>query len=121
MSEQIDALVPSLIGILKSTVPMEVRTADDSVAYLEGVLSKENLPRCVDVLNGSLGPPAKPFGEKGRFDRKMKRVVDGLGGILETQCLFLKPIASQQLAYAALWPWRSDPQRVTLKVGTVEQ
>jgi hypothetical protein len=114
-------LVPLLIGTLKRTIPMEIRTAPDSGAYLEGVLVRENLKPCVDLLHQSLGPPAKPFGEQARFDGEMQRVVDRLGGVWVTQCLFLKPIASQQVAYAALWPWRVDSQRVTLKVGTVDR
>ena len=35
------------------------------------------------------------------------------------QCLYLKPCDGEQAVYAALWPWASDPRRVTLKVGTL--
>jgi len=112
-----DSLVGPLIAALTKTISLEVRSASASDERLEAVLSRPNLQRCYGLLTEALGPPAKEFGKAATFEPDMQRVVEQLGGIRTDQCLFLKPAGAQRVAYAALWPWASDPTRVTLKVG----
>jgi hypothetical protein len=81
------------------------------------VLARGDLSRCCQLLAGALGPPAKEFGKTVRFAKPAQAVVEHLGGIRPDQCLFLKEEPNQPIAFAALWPWASNPQRVTLKVG----
>ncbi len=96
---------------------MEVRTAPPSGDYLEGVLAHPDLERCYELLKQHLGAPAKEFAQPPRLPRQVQRLVNDLGGIRVDQCLFLKTIEVHGTIYAALWPWASDPRRVTLKVG----
>jgi hypothetical protein len=110
-------LLRPLVRALQGGVPLlETRSAPPSGDALEGVLHRQELQRCYELLKEALGPPAKEFGAQVRFDRPAQQVVDALGGIRKDQCLFLKP-DGDQVAYAALWPWASDAQRVTLRVG----
>jgi len=96
---------------------MLVRAAPDSGEALDAVFSRQDLDRCAALLGESFGAPAKAFGQPVKLDRERQRVVDLLGGIRVEQCLFLKMGDGQEVAYATLWPWASDPTRVTLKVG----
>ena len=121
VNQEMDESIQSLIEALVSTIPMEIRTRAESGTYLEAVVSRQDLERCVDVLRKALGEPAKAFDQPARFDRGMRRAVERLGGIRDEQCLFLKPGTDQALAYAALWPWESDSTKVTLKIGTTKQ
>ena len=93
----------------------ELRTATDT--YLEGVILREHLPACEALLAAGLGPAAKLFGQPPKLDRTVKAAVEKLGGVRQDQGLYFKPGADGQGMYALLWPWGSDANRVTLKVG----
>ncbi len=110
-------LLKSLIAALQPGIPMTVRSAPPSGDYLEGVLSRPDLARCYELLVQQLGPPAKDFGQPVAFAKDLQRIVNDLGGIRGDQCLFLKSLEGRQTVYAALWPWASDPRRITLKIG----
>ena len=112
-----DALTIPLIETLKTSIPMLVRSAPSTGDYLEGVLSRQDLARCAALLNDALGPAAKDFGQDAKLEPPVQRAIDARGGIRREQCLYVKSIASGQVVYAALWPWASDPTRITLKVG----
>ena len=112
-----DTAVASLIDSLRSSIPMVIRVAPASGDYLEGVMSRQELQRCCNLLTEAFGQPAKEFGQVTRLEQDLQKLVDQLGGIRLEQCLFLKQDADGQVAYAALWPWASDASRITLKVG----
>lgn len=106
----------ALLATLKAQVTYkELRTATDT--YLEGVVLREHLPACEALLAAALGPAAKPLGQAPKLERQVKGAVDKLGGVRQDQGLYFKPGADGQAAYALLWPWGSDANRVTLKVG----
>ena len=110
--------VEPLIAALKAAIVLEVRPSSNA-AYLEATLSREQLARCRELLIQQLGIPAKEFWRLAFFDRPTARVVDRLGGIRMNQCLFLSRVDGRSAVYATLWPWSSDPARITLKVGVV--
>ena len=117
MSEAPAGIIQPLIEVLRTTLTLEVRTAPASGDYLEAVLQRPELRRCHELLSNTLGAPVKEFNKAASFDAAHQRAVNGIGGIRLEQCLFLKPYGDKQAAYAALWPWASDPKRVTLKLG----
>jgi len=111
-------VVKPLIDALQQAIPfVELREASAAGDYLEGVLARGDLERCHQLLSGTFGPAAKEFGKTVRFTKPAQAVVDHLGGIRPDQCLFLKEEPNQPIAFAALWPWASNPDRITLKVG----
>jgi len=116
-SVAVDTMIPLLITSLKSAVPMEIRTAPDSGTYLEGVLTRKNLAQCVTLLQDAFGAPAKDFDQSARFERTMAPLIEAIGGVRTDQCVFVDAHGNPYMAYAALWPWASDPERITLKVG----
>ncbi len=110
-------LVKPLIIALRRDVPMLVRNAPATDDALEGVLARPDLSRCYELLKTALGAPVKEFGQPAKLEPAMRKAVERLGGIRVEQCLFLKPLDGAHGIYAALWPWASDPTRITLKVG----
>ena len=106
-----------LLSALRQAIPMVVREQRPSGDYLEGVLSHNDLARCCELLRGTLGEPAKDFGKDATLDRTIQKAI---GGIRTEQCLFAATPEPQRLAYATLWPWASDSNQVTLKVGILE-
>ncbi len=114
-----DPRVTPLIATLRSAITfIETRTTPDRNDYFEAILSRPDLERCAGLVRDAFGPPVKPFNQTVTFAKELKSVVTGLGGVRVEQCLFLRPGAKgEPVAYAAFWPWASNPQRITLKVG----
>ena len=110
--------IKALIAELKNTIRfVELRKAPPAGDYLEGVLLRKDLSRCCGLLAKAFGPPLKEFGQPAAFAPDAQQAVDAAGGIRVNQCFFLAPQGAGGVAYAALWPWESNPTRLTLKVG----
>ncbi|MBI4341028.1 MAG: hypothetical protein HY598_01955 [Candidatus Omnitrophica bacterium] len=112
------AAVEAVIAALKAAVPLEMRPVSNA-AYLEATLSRQQLPRCRELLQQHFGAPVKEFGRPALWMGWRRRFVKRLGGIRFNQCLFLDAQEDHSAVYATLWPWSSDPKRITLKVGVV--
>ena len=113
-----EAIVKGLIAELQQAIQfVELRKAPETGDSLEAVLLRAHLARCYDLLAKALGPPLKEFGESVALTPEARRTADAVGGIRSNQCFFLAQQGAKHVAYAALWPWGSDPTRLTLKVG----
>jgi hypothetical protein len=108
-----------LIEATKQTVQMEIRPNSDGVKYLEAVIDRKDLEVLDTLLRKHLGPPAKEPEKEGKFPKEIQRLVDSLGGLRIEQSFFYRKDGNQ-LIYAALWPWESDPHKITLKSGVIE-
>lgn len=53
------------------------------------------------------------------FPEKIQKVVDALGGLYMGQSFFYKE-EDGKVTFAALWPWESNPEKITLKSGVEE-
>ena len=113
-----EAAIRPLIVELRRAVSLEVRSATTKV-YLEGVLTRELLDRCTEILSKTFGPPAKPFDQRVAFEKTLRDMVESQGGIMKNQCLYLRRYEDSRIAFAALWPW-STPIEITLKVGVYD-
>jgi hypothetical protein len=83
---------------------------------------RQDLQHCSKLLEETFGEPMKAFGADVSLDREIEKAIKPLGGIRPEQCLFFVKgkDATQPAAYAALWPWASNAERVTLKVGLID-
>lgn len=109
--------VLNLIAALRESLKLEVRKGPPEAGRLEAVMHRRDVEAACALLAQTLGPPVKPFGAAPKFDAPMSALVNAVGGIETEQCLYLKPDGPKHAMYAALWPWKSDPDRVTLHVG----
>ena len=109
----------NLIEEIKKTVRMEIRATSHGTEYLEAVIGLEDLEVLHSFLEKNLGPAAKESGKEGSFSQSIRELVDSLGGLRIEQSFFYKQ-EGKQVIYAALWPWRSDPHRITLKSGVIK-
>jgi hypothetical protein len=109
----------NLIEEIKKTLRMEIRPTSRGTEYFEAVITLEDLEVLHSLLRKHLGPATKESGKEVSFPQTIRGLVDSLGGLRIEQSFFYKQ-DGKQVIYAAIWPWQSDPNRITLKSGVSE-
>ena len=104
----------TLFEEIKKSVPMEIRS--DSKDYLEAVVTREGLDILQPILVRHLGNAAKGPGEEATFPPPIVKLVASLGGVRQEQSFYYKE-EKNRVIFAALWPWGSNPDKITLKSG----
>jgi len=113
--------VKTLVAAIGTQVSfVERRSPAERADYIEGVLSRQELKRCYELLQGQFGDVVKDFGQPAKFDKPTAKIVERIGGIWTDQCLFFLKVDGNAAVYAALWPWSSDASKITLKAGTIQ-
>ncbi len=106
----------SLIEELKQALSMEIRANSQGLEYLEAVLHRKDLAVLNSLLEKHIGPAAKESGKEENLPKEIKELVHSLGGLRNGQSFFYRR-EGDQVIYAALWPWESNPDKITLKSG----
>ena len=109
----------NMIDEIKETVSMEIRSNSRGSEYLEAVINTKDIELLNSLLKRYLGSAAKEHGKKANLPKEIEELVDSLGGVRKGQSFFYRQ-DGHQLIYAALWPWESDPTKITLKSGVSE-
>ena len=108
-----------MIEEIKKTLTMEIRPNSKDLEYLEAVVHRKDLGLLNSLLKKYLGPAAKESGKEVILPKVIQELVDSLGGLRDEQSFFYKQ-DGKKITYAAIWPWRSIPDKVTLKSGVSE-
>jgi hypothetical protein len=108
-----------MIEEIKGTLRMEIRPNSQGSEYLEAVFFKKDLELLNSLLKKHLGPPAKESGKEANFPGEIQTLVDSLGGLRNEQSFFYRQ-DGHQVIYAAIWPWKTNPNMITLKSGVSE-
>jgi hypothetical protein len=106
----------NLIEEIKGCLGMEIRPDSQGSKYLEAVLNKKDLELLHSLLKKHLGPAAKESGKEANLPEEIQKRVDGLGGLRNEQSFYYRQ-EGHKVIYAALWPWESNPDKITLKCG----
>jgi hypothetical protein len=109
----------NLIEEIKQTLRMEIRPNSQGSEYLEAVINKKDLEFLFSLLKKHLGPAVKAPGKEANLSKEIQKTADSLGGLRIEQSFFCKQDGNKVM-YAAIWPWQSDPGKITLKVGVGE-
>jgi hypothetical protein len=109
----------SIIEEIKETLRMEIRSNSQGLEYLEAVIDNKDLGLLHSLLKKHLGPPAKESGKETHLPKEIEKMVDSLGGLRNEQSFFYRQNGNQVI-YAVIWPWQSNPNKVTLKSGVRE-
>ena len=105
-----------LIEKIKETLRMEIRPSSQGLEYLEAVINKKDLGSLKSLLKRHLGPPAKEPGKEANLPMEIEEMVNSLGGLWIKQSFFYKQ-EGHGVVFAILWPWESNPNKITLKAG----
>ena len=106
-----------LVDEIKGAMELEVRTQQDTGMFFEAVFQAKDLEKLLTLLQKCIGEPMKPAGKTVRFPRDVAKIVDSMGGIRREQSFYIKKEESGDYICAALWPWQSDPSKITLKMN----
>jgi hypothetical protein len=108
-----------LLDEIMKNVRLEIRANSKEREYLEAVIEKSELESLQSILTKHLGLAAKEPGKKGKIPKKIQGIVDMLGGLRIQQSFFYREEGTR-VTYTALWPWESNPERITIKSGIIE-
>jgi len=97
---------------------LEIRSNSPEAAYLEAVVERKDLEGLNSILTKHFGAPAKGAGKNAKFAKGIQKLVDSLGGLRAEQSFYFIE-KDGFILYAALWPWQSDPERTTVKIGQI--
>jgi hypothetical protein len=106
----------NLIEEIKEALSMEIRSNSQGSEYLEAVIDTKDLELLHSLLRKYLGSAAKECGKEANLPKEIQNIVDSLGGLRKEQSLFYRQVGNQVI-YAAIWPWNSNPNKITLKSG----
>ncbi len=106
----------NIIEEIRKAVLIETRLNSIGSEYLEGVIHRKDLELLNCLLARFLGPAAKEPGKEAYLPRDIQKIVDAFGGLRSEQSFFYRK-EDNKLTYAAIWPWASNPDKITLKCG----
>ena len=106
----------NLIEEIKEALSMEIRSNSQGSEYLEAVINMKDLELLHSLLRKYLGSAAKEYGKEAILPKEIQTIVDSLGGLQNEQSFFYRQ-EGHQVIYAAIWPWKSNPNKITLKSG----
>lgn len=106
----------NLIDEIKETLSLEIRPNSVGSEYLEAVIGRQDLPLLLSLLENAMGRAVKEPGQEVVLPEQIQAWVDRIGGLRIEQSFFFKQ-DDQKVTYAALWPWQSNPDKITLKCG----
>jgi hypothetical protein len=109
----------NMIDEIKETFRMEMRPNSRGSDYLEAVMDAKDIELLNSLLKRYLGPATKERGKEANLPKGIEELVDSLGGLRKEQSFFYRQ-EGHQVIYAALWPWESNPTKLTLKSGISE-
>src|SRR4030042_6709569 len=109
----------NMIDEIKKTLEMEIRSNSQGSEYLEAVIDTKDIELLNSLLKRYLGSAAKDHEKEANLPKEIEEFVDSMGGLRKGQSFFYRQ-EGHQVIYAALWPWESDPTKITLKSGVSE-
>ena len=106
----------NMIEEIMETLAMEIRPNSKGLEYLEGVINKEDLELLNCLLKKYLGQAAKESGKEANLPKEIQKIADSLGGLRNDQSFFYRQDGNEVI-YASIWPWASNPDKITFKCG----
>lgn len=108
-----------LIDAIKEKFDLEVRPNSQGSEYLEAVIQRADLYSLASLLKDHLGQAVKEADRVSDLPEEIEEFVHQLGGLRIEQSFYYQK-EGNRVTYAALWPWQSNPDKVTLKCGVSE-
>ncbi len=105
-----------LVKEINSLPEMDRRSHKECRSLYEAVSNGRDSDTMGKQLEGFFGPPSKRAEEPVPLKLRVNSSVRYLGGIRKDQALFIRKLKLGEF-YAALWPWQSTPETMTVHLG----
>ena len=107
-----------LVEEIKEALELKIRTSpSDDNEYFEAVFQSKDVDTLSALLRKNIGEPLKLPGKGAKVPGYINRLVKNIGTIRREQSFYLKRDENGEYVYVMLWPWQSDPSKITLKIG----
>ena len=106
-----------MIEEIRNSLRMDIRASSQGFEYLDAVIQRSDLQLLKSLLMKHLGPPAREPRTEGALPTGIQSLLDSMGGLRADQSFYYKQGKDGTVVFALLWPWASDPEKVTLKAG----
>ncbi len=106
-----------MIEEIRDRFKMEIRPNSQGREYLEAVIGRDDLELLRFVLTKHLGQAAKEPEREANLPVEIQRLVDSMGGLRVDQSFYYSQGNNGEIVFAFLWPWVSNPKKITLKAG----
>ncbi|MBI4863657.1 MAG: hypothetical protein HY815_25870 [Candidatus Riflebacteria bacterium] len=106
-----------LIGALRERARLSMQLDPTNRLLHTGVVSSRGIEKVAEVVRGRMGPAYKPAGQWALWKNWFDEFVKAVGGIRSEQTLFRLDLNPDVTLFCAFWPWASDPDRVSVRVG----
>ncbi len=112
-------ITKSFLNIVKKidSLPDMQRTSYSETRSLYQTISKgKDLNALAKELEEFFGKPVKPAGKSIPLMLRFNPSIKYLGGVRKDQLLFIKKVKAG-FYYGALWPWKREPDKITVHLG----
>lgn len=106
-----------LISLLEKEFEMKPNyDSNDPLLYC-GIVKSDLISKLESHVEEYFGKPYKPAGQSAFFKSMFDPFVKDIGGIRFEQTLYKKDITPGVVLYCAFWPWATDPQKTSIRIG----
>jgi hypothetical protein len=106
-----------MIEEIRNSLRIDIRASSQGFEYLDAVIQRSDLQLLNSLLMKHLGPAAREPGTEGALPTGIQRLLDSMGGLRSDQSFYCKQGKDGSVVFALLWPWASNPEKITLKAG----
>jgi hypothetical protein len=110
-------LLTGIIGDLRDRAGLTLRPDSADPLLHTAVMNARDVATVGQVVQERMGPAYKPAGESAVWKNWFDGFVKAVGGVRSEQTLFRLDVDPEVSLYCAFWPWASDAQRVSIRLG----
>lgn len=118
MSDQLHKVEETmgLIAELKESFGIQPSKNDDPLLYTS-VVQGNVVQQISPVVEEYFGKPYKKAGQSAFMKNLTDEFAKTLGGMRKEQTFFRKDVSEAVQLYCAFWPWGTDPEKTTVRIG----
>lgn len=109
--------VMTIVPALKEKFQMERNSDGCDTLLFSGVAKSNIIAALAPLVEAKFGKPYKPAGEGAFLKNWFDAFVKDVGGVRFEQTLYRLDLGDDIGMYCAFWPWGSDPERTSIRIG----
>jgi hypothetical protein len=108
-----------VVGELKANFGVKPNLEACGPLLFVGVTDASAIETLSPLVERHFGEPYKPAGRGAFLKNLTDAFVKKVGGIRKEQTLYCREVSPTVSLYCTFWPWGSNPQKVSIRIGLV--